>query len=119
MLYPGLKIFSLGENCALSVGLNIPKFRIVFLILSACACALISLCIGPFSFIGLLATYIVRLLGIKKLYNQLLSTALLGICLIFLAYFISKVILFPYEIPLGIVATLLGGICLFFMIKKY
>ncbi|HEC1888889.1 TPA: iron ABC transporter permease [Campylobacter jejuni] len=119
MLYPGLKIFSLGENCALSVGLNITKFRIVFLILSACACALISLCIGPFSFIGLLATYIVRLLGIKKLYNQLLSTALLGICLIFLAYFISKVILFPYEIPLGIVATLLGGICLFFMIKKY
>ncbi|HDZ4936356.1 TPA: iron ABC transporter permease [Campylobacter jejuni] len=119
ILYPSLKIFSLGENCALSVGLNITKVRIIFLSLSAFACALSALCIGPFSFVGLLAAHIVRLLGIKKLYNQLLSTALLGICLMFLAYFISKIALFPYEIPLGIVATLLGSICLFFMIKRY
>ncbi|TKX31685.1 iron ABC transporter permease [Campylobacter estrildidarum] len=119
ILYPSLKIFSLGENCALSVGLNITKVRIVFLILSAFACALSALCIGPFSFVGLLAPHIMRLLGIKKLYNQLLSTALIGICLMFLAYFISKIALFAYEIPLGIVATLLGSIYFIFAIKKH
>ncbi|EGF1229360.1 iron chelate uptake ABC transporter family permease subunit [Campylobacter jejuni] len=119
ILYPNLKIFSLGENCALSVGLNVVKVRIVFLILSAFACALSALCIGPFSFVGLLAPHIMRLLGVKKFHNQLLSTALLGIYLMFLAYFISKIVLFPYEIPLGIIATLLGGIYLLFMMKRY
>ncbi|MBZ7930116.1 iron ABC transporter permease [Campylobacter molothri] len=119
ILYPNLKIFSLGENCALSVGLNVVKVKIVFLILSAFACALSALCIGPFSFVGLLAPHIMRLLGIKKFYNQLFVAALLGICLMFLAYFISKIVLFPYEIPLGVIATLLGGIYLLFMMKRY
>lgn len=119
ILYPSLKIFSLGENCALSVGVDVIKIRIIFFVLSAFACALSALCIGPFSFVGLLAPHIMKLLGIKKLYNQLFVAALLGICLMFLAHFISKIILFPYEIPLGIVATLLGSIYLFFMIRKH
>lgn len=119
ILYPSLKSFILGENCALAVGVNIIKVKIIFFILSAFACALTSLSIGPFSFIGLLSFHIVRVLGVKKLYNQIFSVALMGVFLIFLAHFVSKIALFPYEIPLGIVATLLGGIYFIFTLKKY
>ncbi|WP_392565452.1 Fe(3+)-hydroxamate ABC transporter permease FhuB [Utexia brackfieldae] len=113
-----LTLFLLSDTIASSLGLNVSIARILFIIIAAALITVATLQIGPLSFIGLLAPLLTRLLGIHEIKKQLISASLIGSCLMLLADWIGRNLLFPYEIPAGLVATLIGGSCFFLLMRR-
>lgn len=113
-----LELFSLQAPMAQALGLNIARSRLLLILFSALLTALATLVIGPLSFIGLLVPHIVRFLGVHKARLQLLLSAVVGSLIMITADWIGRQILFPYEIPAGLVATLIGGTYFLGMVRR-
>ena len=58
---------------------------------------------------GLLAPHLANMLGARLPHQQLTAAALIGATVMVLADWLGRQIGFPYEIPAGLMATLLGG----------
>lgn len=113
-----LELLALQAPMAQALGLNIKRTRWILILFSALLTAIATLIIGPLSFIGLLVPQIARFLGVTKAKAQILISALLGGLIMVLADWIGRQILFPYEIPAGLVATLIGGTYFLLMVRK-
>ena len=108
-LTPWLDIMPLGAPTARALGINLSRARLVLLLLVALLTACATLVVGPLSFIGLLAPHMARLLGFTRARHHLMGAALVGMLLMVLADWVGRQIMFPYEIPAGLVASLIGG----------
>ncbi|MFM0502686.1 Fe(3+)-hydroxamate ABC transporter permease FhuB [Paraburkholderia caffeinilytica] len=109
----GLDILPLGETVALSLGVNLGFSRLALLLLAALMTGVATIVVGPLSFIGLMAPHLARMLGFRRAVAQLAGAALLGAFILVLADWLGRNLLFPFQIPVGLLATLLGG--LYFM----
>lgn len=105
-----LDILPLGDACSRSLGLPLSRVRLGILLLAALLSALATLAVGPFSFIGLMAPHLARLLGLQRALWQLLASALLGAGLMLLADWGGRQLLFPQEIPAGLMASTIGAV---------
>lgn len=113
-----LTLFSLQAPMAQALGLNVVAARWVLILLSALLSGLATLLIGPLSFIGLLVPHIVCGFGVIKAEQQLCTAAVVGGVLMLCADWLGRQILFPYEVPAGLVATLIGGSYFLVMIRR-
>lgn len=113
-----LGLLSLNSVIAQSVGVNVTMARLVLIVFSAVLTALATLLIGPLSFIGLLAPHLANMLGARLPKAQLLSAAWMGAAVMMLADWLGRQIMFPYEVPAGLMATLLGGAYFMVMMRK-
>lgn len=104
-----LDILPLGEASARGLGINVDRARLALLVLVALLTACATLVVGPLSFVGLLAPHMARLLGFSRARWHLAGAALLGALLMVLADWLGRQLIFPQEIPAGLVASLLGG----------
>lgn len=68
-----------------------------------------TLLVGPLSFVGLLAPHIARLAGARRPLQQLWLSATFGATLMVLAEWLGRQVVFPEQMPAGLVATLVGG----------
>ncbi|OOR99782.1 Fe3+-hydroxamate ABC transporter permease FhuB [Haemophilus paracuniculus] len=113
-----LELLALQAPVAQALGLNLKRTRWILILFSALLTAFATLIIGPLSFIGLLVPQITRLLGVHKAHAQLLLSGIIGGGIMILADWLGRQILFPYEIPAGLVATLIGGTYFLVMVRK-
>ncbi|MGR6981284.1 iron chelate uptake ABC transporter family permease subunit [Testudinibacter sp. P27/CKL/0425] len=104
-----LDLLSLHAVMAKALGLNLNQVRWLLILLSALLTACATLVVGPLSFVGLLAPHLAQYLGFHKAKSQLLAAAVIGATVMIAADWIGRQWLFPYEMPAGLVATLLGG----------
>ncbi len=104
-----LELLALQAPIAQSLGLNLLQTRWILILFSALLTALATLIIGPLSFVGLLVPHLTRFLGVTKASQQILFSALLGCLIMIIADWFGRQLLFPYEIPAGLVVTLVGG----------
>ncbi|MGO2880505.1 MAG: Fe(3+)-hydroxamate ABC transporter permease FhuB [Halomonas sp.] len=104
-----LDILPLGAPMAQALGVSLNRARLGLLLLVALLTACATLVVGPLSFIGLLAPHMARLVGFSRARQQLVGAALIGMLLMVLADWVGRQIMFPYEIPAGLVASLIGG----------
>ena len=100
----------LGATTAQAAGLNVLWARRCLIILSAVMTAFSTLLIGPLSFIGLLAPHLAHAIGARSSAHQLSAAALIGASVMMAADWLGRIWLFPYEIPAGLMASLLGGL---------
>ncbi len=68
-----------------------------------------TLIVGPLSFIGLLGPQLARQLGARKPMEQMLFAAVIAAILMMLADWAGSNLLYPRQIPAGLMATLMGG----------
>ncbi len=104
-----LDILPLGAATAAALGVRVERARLALLLLVALLTACATLVVGPLSFVGLLAPHMARLAGFSRARAHLLGAALIGALLMVLADWLGRQLLFPAEIPAGLVASLLGG----------
>lgn len=103
-----LTILPLGQAVPLSLGLPLRASRGVLILVAALATAAASLLVGPLSFAGLIAPHIVSRAGIRRTPGFLAGSALLGAALMAMADFGARTAAFPYELPLGLFASMAG-----------
>ncbi|UOO80792.1 Fe(3+)-hydroxamate ABC transporter permease FhuB [Uruburuella testudinis] len=113
-----LGLLSLNATVAQSAGVHVAAARITLIMFSALLTALATLLIGPLSFVGLLAPHLANMLGARLPKQQLFYAALIGATVMTLADWLGRQIGFPYEIPAGLMATLLGGGYFLLMMRR-
>ncbi|WP_421781887.1 FecCD family ABC transporter permease [Kiloniella litopenaei] len=101
-------LLSLGDDTAQSMGLNVVFWRSALLFAALSMTAGVVSIAGPIAFIGLSAPHIARLI-IKKSENLIVSTALIGACLMVFSDWVARIIASPREIPVGLFLALIGA----------
>lgn len=104
-----LDILPLGAASAQNLGLPVNAARSGLILFSGLLTAAASLLVGPLSFIGLIAPHLARLIGLSRPLPQLAGAVVLGAGLMMLSDWLSRMAAFPYELPLGLFASLIGG----------
>jgi iron complex transport system permease protein len=113
-----LEILPLGADRARSVGIPLQTSRMTLTLFAAGLTAAASLIVGPLSFIGLVAPHMARLLGFGRAHHQLLAAILIGSGLMTGADWLSRIVSFPYQLPLGLFASLIGGPYLIWLLRR-
>lgn len=104
-----LDVLPLGPDISRSLGMRLGPSRLALLGLAAMATAVGTLVTGPLSFAGLLAPHMARLLGFRGGLIQSYAAALLGAGLMVSADLLGRTLAFPWQMPAGLVASLMGG----------
>lgn len=104
-----LELLSLGDGTSRSLGVRVSVARLIVLLLAALLTATSTLLIGPLSFVGLMAPHLARTLGFCRARGQLLTSAIIGALLMVLADWTGRMVMFPNEMPAGLMAALIGG----------
>lgn len=102
-------ILPMGGGVARSVGLSVAISRLILAVLAVLLTAIPSYLVGPLSLTGLIAPHLARLIGFRSTIQQLIASALLGAMLLTIADWLSRMVIFPYEVPVGLFAALIGG----------
>lgn len=111
-------ILQLGDETAVSVGVNVSRERLVSLVLAVVAAAAAISVTGGIGFLGLIAPHIVRGLGIKKHLNLLPASLLIGGLLLLLSDTIGRVVLPTGEIPAGVIVAIIGAPYFLYLLLK-
>lgn len=113
-----LDLLPLGPATARSVGLHISMSRSLLLILSALMTAAATLVVGPLSFVGLVGPHLAREIGLHRGRPQLIGGAISAGCLMVFADWIGRMVAFPYQMPAGLIAALVGAPFLIAILMK-
>ena len=104
-----LDALSLGESVASGIGVSVKKTRILWLTIAALLAGAAVSYSGLIGFVGLLIPHIMRRI-IGGGHRFLLPASILGGgAFLLLADTLSRTLLAPYEIPVGILMSLVGG----------
>lgn len=103
-----LTALRLGEDRAVSFGINVRKLRMATLLRISIISALTVAFVGPVGFIGLVAPHISRMLFGEDHRFYLPGSMLIGALVLSLASVLSKNIVSGVIIPVGIVTSLVG-----------
>jgi iron complex transport system permease protein len=99
-----------GEETAISLGVDVAKLRLGVFALSALSTATLVALSGVIGFIGLMVPHLARsLVGVR--HGALVVTAaLLGAMLLVCGDLVSRVVLAPQELPVGIITAAAGAV---------
>ena len=113
-----LDLLPLGAGVGTALGLSVVRARLVLAIVAALLTAVASLLVGPLSLIGLIAPHLARLLGFVRGRHQLAAAILIGMAVLIFADWFARVVIFPYQVPLGLFASLIGGPYLIWLLNR-
>jgi len=113
-----VSILPLGSVTAKSVGMALTPSRSAILLLAAVMTAAATLTVGPLSFIGLMAPHMARMLGFRRAIPQWMVASILGGLLMVFADWCGRMIIFPDQIPAGLLATFIGAPYFIYLLRK-
>jgi iron complex transport system permease protein len=113
-----MNILALGDESAKSLGLNVARVRFVFLILAAMLAGSAISIAGLLGFVGLIVPHVSRI--VVGYDNRILIpvSGLLGSIFTLLCDLLARVLFAPFEIPVGIIMSFLGGPFFIYLLIK-
>lgn len=108
-LHNDLDVLALGEETAQSLGMPVRKMRTLFLILAAMLAGASVSFAGLLGFVGLMVPHAVRRLAGTESRYLLPLCALGGAGFVTACDLVSRLLFIPYELPVGILLSVLGG----------
>jgi len=113
-----LDVLMLGRDVSQSLGLRVKPMRLLLLALAAAlAGAAVSFC-GLLGFVGLIVPHIMRRLLGEESRTLILGSALGGAATLTACDLLGRVLFAPYELPVGIVLSFVGGPFFIFLLLK-
>ncbi|NGX87610.1 Fe(3+)-hydroxamate ABC transporter permease FhuB [Rahnella sp. Lac-M11] len=113
-----INILPLGSVTAKSVGLALTPTRVAILLLAAVMTAAATLTVGPLSFVGLMAPHMARMMGFRRAVPQWMVASILGGLLMVFADWCGRMVIFPNQIPAGLLATFIGAPYFIYLLRK-
>ena len=104
-----LDVLALGEETAQSLGLSVKKMRTLFLILAAMMAGASVSFAGLLGFVGLIVPHAVRNLAGSENRLVLPLCAVVGAGFVTACDLAARLLFLPYELPVGILMSVLGG----------
>ncbi len=106
---PKLNFLRLDHNIAKSISTKSKTYNIVFLILSSALASLSVCAAGILGFIGIIIPHICRQLFGLDFRWLFFAALLLGPSLILLSDYLARSVVYPTELPIGIIISILGA----------
>lgn len=103
-----LDAFTFGEDAARSLGIDVRRVRIVLLAVTALMTATMVSIVGAIGFVGLVVPHAARFVVGPDHRRLLPATALAGALFMVLADIVSRLIVAPQILPIGVVTALVG-----------
>ena len=113
-----LDILSLGEETAQGLGVSVKKMRVIFLLIASLLAGAAVSFSGILGFVGLIVPHIGRKFVKNESILLIPFCALFGACFVTLCDLIARIIFIPYEIPVGILMSLIGGPFFLFLLLQ-
>jgi iron complex transport system permease protein len=104
-----LNALALGEQEAFHMGVNVQRVKIQLLLLSALIVGAGVSMVGMIGFIGLVVPHLIRILFGSDHRLVLPGSFLFGAILLNFADLISRIIVIPAEMPIGVITALIGA----------
>jgi iron complex transport system permease protein len=102
-------VMGMGEGMATSLGLNYAATAALGLLLVAVTVAATVITIGSIPFVGLVIPNLVALYYGENLSRTLPIVALGGAALLLACDILGRLLIFPFEVPIGLTAGIVGG----------
>jgi iron complex transport system permease protein len=103
-------IAGMGEDFTKSLGVNHKKIVMIGLVIVAVITSTIVVTVGSIPFIGLIIPNIVAIIKGDNLKNTIPDTAILGAFFVLVCDILGRVIMFPYEVPISVIISVLGSV---------
>jgi iron complex transport system permease protein len=113
-----LDALTLGEDSAISLGIDLGRARLLLVSLLAAATALAVSQAGLVAFVGLVAPHLVRRHAPGAHAWLLGASSLMGAVLLLMADVVSRAVIAPQELPVGVVTAVFGGGYLFVLLRR-
>ncbi|NQZ92185.1 MAG: iron chelate uptake ABC transporter family permease subunit [Moritella sp.] len=113
-----LSAVGMGKDFATNIGLNYKQVLFIGILLVSVMSASVVMIVGQLPFLGLIVPNLVAQFYGDNLRKNIPLTAIIGAILILLCDVIGRVIIFPYEIPISMIISMLGGTVFIFFIVK-
>lgn len=104
-----LNAMLLGESEARHLGIDVQRVKLKLILITALAVGVSVSVAGIIGFVGLVVPHLIRLMTGPDHRVLLPASAMLGAVLLLLADMVSRTIVAPAELPIGIVTALMGA----------
>lgn len=111
-------IAGMGKDFSKNLGLNHEKIVNLGLAVVSMITAVVTVTVGGLPFLDLIVPNIISLIRGDNLKNSLLDTALLGANFVLLCDILGRLVIYPYEIPIGMVISVIGSAIFLTMILR-
>lgn len=118
MLAPSLNLLAGGELRATALGVETDRLRITIYVLASLATATAVTQAGNIGFIGLIAPHMLRLAGARDHRALIPGVVLLGGTLLLVADGLSRLVIEPRQLPVGVLTALLGVPLFLFLLYR-
>ena len=113
-----LNLISINDELSISRGVSVTKVKkILFFSTSLMIGAVVSIT-GPIAFVGVIGPYIARILVGNEQKRLSYTSILTGSLLLIICDSISRLIMWPVELPVGIITSIIGGFLFIWIIVK-
>ncbi|MGF7049558.1 iron complex transport system permease protein [Paenibacillus sp. DS2015] len=112
-------IAGMGEDFAKNLGLKYKQVVNIGLVIVAAVSSIVILTVGMIPFLGLVVPNIVTIYQGDNLKKSLSHTALLGAVFLLFCDILGRLVIYPYEISIGLTVGVLGsGIFIYLLIRR-
>ncbi|WEY80967.1 ABC transporter permease [Bacillus velezensis] len=112
-------VAGMGESFSVNLGLKYKRVVNIGLIIVSLIASLVILTVGMLPFLGLIIPNMVSIYKGDNLRSSLPHTALLGAVFVLFCDILGRVIIFPYEISIGLMVGVIGsGIFLYMLLRR-
>ncbi|RBP85784.1 ABC transporter permease [Marinomonas rhizomae] len=111
-------VLGMGEEMSSSLGLGYASTAAIGLILVAITVSASVITVGTIPFVGLVIPNLVALKYGENLSRTLPIVALGGACLLILCDILGRLVIYPFEVPIGLTAGGVGGVMFLILILR-
>lgn len=113
-----LNAFSLGEEQARYIGVNIKKTKLIILISVSILVGISVAVSGTIGFVGLVIPHITRFITGPDHKKLIPFSAVFGASFLMLTDLLSRTIITPSELPIGVVTSFIGAILFIYIFQR-
>ncbi|MEC4262118.1 ABC transporter permease [Campylobacter coli] len=113
-----ITIAGMGEDLALNLGVSYNAILFLGLIIVSIITSVVIVSIGVIPFLGLIIPNLVAIYRGDNLKKNLIYIALCGALFLLICDIISRLVIFPFEMPLSITTGVLGSLIFIFLLLK-
>lgn len=113
-----INALAMGDETAATLGVPVARFRAELFVVTALLTGVMVAFSGAIGFVGLLVPHFVRLTGGSDNVRVIPLSALVGAVVLILADVVSRTIMAPEDVPIGVITGLVGGLSFILLLRR-
>lgn len=113
-----MDVYAYGEEITVSLGMNRKRWSRVYSLIVVILTGVSVAIVGRLSFIGIIVPHIAKLLLGKRYSITIFIVPIIGSLLVLISDYVSRLVNYPFETPVGVVIALIGVPVFLYLIRR-